>query len=70
MAFRTKYGRELALENQPNDQTLALVVKTHARRAADFISLANVYPVTDTQNTGGGPVRLKYTPLFDRPPSI
>ena len=63
-AFKVKYGHQLSLENQPNDTTLALVVKMHARKAIDFITLSKIGPASDTHTIGAEPVRLKDTPFL------
>ena len=41
-AFRQRYGFNLEVELQPSDNTLKILMKLHARRSADFISLAKV----------------------------
>ena len=66
-SFKSRYGHQLALENQPNDQTLALVVKMHARKAVDFISLAKVGSASDSHSIVTEPLRLKETPFFIDP---
>ena len=69
-SFKLKYGHQLALENQPNDTTLALVVEMHSRRAVDFISLAKVGSASDTHSVGVEPLRLKETPFLIHPKSL
>ena len=67
VAFSSKYGHQLALGNQPNDTTLALVIRMHARRAIDFISLAKVGSASDVRTTGFEPIRLKGSPFLIDP---
>ena len=41
-AFFLRYQPRLALENQPSGSTFALLVKAHARRAAEFAPLSKI----------------------------
>ena len=46
-AFRFRYAHRLLLEYQPIDSLLRIILKVHARRSADFISLARMTNMLD-----------------------
>ena len=49
VAFRLKYNFGLEVELQPSDNTLKLLLKLHARRSGDFLSLSKVTNLLDAR---------------------
>ena len=63
-AFQNRYNRRIPLANQPSDLTLASIMKLHARRSCDFVSLAKVSNAADVRNTGLEPAKLRDAPFM------
>ena len=49
-AFHARYNFNLPPELQPSDHTLGVLVKLHARRSCDFLSLARVNNMIDSSD--------------------
>ena len=63
-AFFEKFRYKLELQNQPSEQTLAILLKMHKAKSAEFIPLSKVANAFDNKDMRVEPTKIQGTPLM------